>query len=511
MTDKNNVLPEEERTLQRGIKSWQVAFIALGGIIGSSYFLGLGLAMQEQGPAVIITFCIGGLIIYAVMLCFAELLVNIPRKGSFVAYTKEFIGESFSCGSGWAYWANWVGYVPSEGLAVGLVIANFLPKSAKMVNIGGAHFGIEYIIAFVVLGLITLINVFQVDLFGRIESTLAMLKVAAIAFFAVIAILIFVGFVGNGDGFIGTSVMIDPDKGFFNSIFPNGLPVLLISMVLVLVNFQGSEIVGLAASETQNPEVAIPRACKQVVYRILLIFIVPLTLLVLIFPSNLAGVAEGSVFASALAYYGIPNWIVMVFSAVVAVAAFSCANCGVYGTVRTLYGLSREGLAPKFLSNLNKYNVPKNATLATVLPTWFVLAYALFGEITGSSSAATFYRLLLGIAGFTGSVCWGGIILSQIIMRYKIKKRGYDVKAVLKAPVPLFPLLPIVGLGAIVAALFAMAFTDGEFGAFALSLGVTVGPMIAYKIAKTLGKTRTISTVGEDEVAFEDKFPPLNK
>lgn len=83
---------EEPQELKRGIKGWQVAFIGLGGVIGSCYFLGVGFCIQAMGPAVFIAFGVVGVIVYGLMISYAELLVNLPRKGSFVAYTNEFLG-----------------------------------------------------------------------------------------------------------------------------------------------------------------------------------------------------------------------------------------------------------------------------------------------------------------------------------------------------------------------------------------------------------------------------------
>jgi len=74
--------------LKRGIKSWQVSFIGLGGVIGSCYFLGLGALIRDMGPAVILAFSVVGIIVYGMMIAYAELLVNVPRSGSFVAYTN---------------------------------------------------------------------------------------------------------------------------------------------------------------------------------------------------------------------------------------------------------------------------------------------------------------------------------------------------------------------------------------------------------------------------------------
>ena len=221
-------------------------------------------------------------------------------------------------------------------------------------------------------------------------------------------------------------------------------------MVMILVNFQGSEIVGLAAAETQDPERSIPLACKRVAYRMIFIYVIPLFLLVMILPYENAHL-EDSVFSMALAMYGL-RWAAGFFSVIVIIAAFSCANSGVYGTVRALYGLAAEGLAPKIFLRLNKYNTPQIATIFTVVPCWLFIPLAYyFGE-------GAFYTMILGMAGFTGTVCWGGIIVAQLIMRSKLKKRGYDAKTALTVKAQLHPVLPGLGLIVIVFGLFFMAF-----------------------------------------------------
>ena len=110
--EKNVTTSGESQELKRGIKGWQVSFIGLGGVIGSCYFLGVGTCVGTMGPAVLIAFAVVGVIVYGLMIAYAELLVNLPRKGSFVAYTNEFLGETLSTGMGWAFWFNWVCYVP---------------------------------------------------------------------------------------------------------------------------------------------------------------------------------------------------------------------------------------------------------------------------------------------------------------------------------------------------------------------------------------------------------------
>ena len=112
MSEERNVAPagEETQELKRGIKGWQVAFIGLGGVIGSCYFLGLGICVHDMGPAVFIAFAVVGVIVYGLMIAYAELLVNLPRKGSFVAYTNAVL-------QGQRYPPAWDGHSGSTGYA----------------------------------------------------------------------------------------------------------------------------------------------------------------------------------------------------------------------------------------------------------------------------------------------------------------------------------------------------------------------------------------------------------
>lgn len=124
-----------------------------------------------MGPAVLLAFDIVAVIIYAVMVAYAELLVNLPRKGSFVSYTKEFLGPQWSIGMGWAFWCNSVAYVPSEAVAMATAI-QYLSGSKSVVFYIACTVGAMVAIA--------IINIASVDIFARIESGLAITKVVII-------------------------------------------------------------------------------------------------------------------------------------------------------------------------------------------------------------------------------------------------------------------------------------------------------------------------------------------
>lgn len=527
---------EEGQELHRGIQAWHVSLIALGGIIGSCYFLGLGTVYADMGPgAVLIAYIAVGVCIYGVMQSFAELLVNIPRRGSYVTYAKEFMGDSIACGVGWSYWANWIFYIPSEALAAGYFmnyfikipapqgILDFLNSFAGLTAEDGAWAFSTFVWGIVVLLLLTLINVYQVKWFGHIESVMAIAKIAAIAMFGICAIGIFFGVVGTMpagagydgvEGVIGLQILLGGDGTALEKLFPAGFLIIVTMAIWTLVNFQGSEIVGLSASETQDPEKNIPAACKKVAFRIILIYVIPVFLLTLVFPYAQMGIEEVygateeySVFAVVMEQYGL-GWAAGIFTFVTLVAAFSCANSGFYGTVRTVYGLSVEGLAPKFLSKLNKFHVPQNATIFTIVPIWvvFVIGYALDSLALLGDSGYNFYLRLLGLSGFTGTICWVAICWSQIVFRKRLKERGYKIEDALTVKARWYPGLAYFSTILMIVALIAL-FVEDWF-VFAVGVACTFIPMIAYKIAKSMGKVRTTVIIGNDEVLFDEKYPP---
>lgn len=347
------------------------------------------------------------------------------------------------------------------------------------------------------MAFITLINIYQVKWFGHIESILAIIKILAVVVFSIAAVGIICGLIGGHP--IGFSIILNNNStSVFESLFPYGGFVVLTTMVMILVNYQGSEIVGLAAAETQNPEINVPKACRTVTYRIIGIYVIPLFLLVMILPYSEAGLQD-SVFSTALGKYGL-HWAATIFTIVTMVAAFSCANSGVYGTVRALYSLSVEGLAPKAFMRLNRFHVPQFATVFTIVLMWGVLAVGYF------MPNAKLYSLLLSMSGFTGSVCWMSINASQVMMRRKLKNNGYDANEVLKARTPLYPILPLAGFFIMAFGLiFMVCKPDLRPVLFVVIPAITL-PMLIYHFMTKLGKTRVVE-LDADEISFKERFP----
>jgi len=474
--------PMGEFGLKRGIRPWMANLIAIGGIIGSCYFLGTGYLISQMGPSVILLYAIGGLIIYTVMQSFAELLVNVPRQGNFISYSAEFISPTWAVGTGWSYWFNWCAYIPSEAVAGGIIMHVFVPTVPVVL----------WAIAFLLM--ITILNLIHVGGFGLVESSLAIVKIAHNVIFCAVAALIVLGLIGTA-GFIGTSVVFPPGGNLYDDIFPAGAFILVANMALILVNFQGSEIVGLAAAETQNPKQTVPKACRQVVHRIIRVDILPIFFLILIIPFAEAGLTD-SVFSTALAKYGFQE-AAAILSFIVLTAAFSCANSGFYGAVRALYGLSIEGMAPKFLGRLNRNCVPMVGTLVTLACCWLVLSLWWFTNGEGQ-----LYIWLLSVSAFTGAICWISICWAQVVFRRRIYERGY-IDTDIIAPAPLSPWMPvIVGVVLEVIALVVLAFNPDLSGSLFLSVPVLVLPMIIYWVGMRTGRLKAFRYLNPEEKSF---------
>lgn len=476
----------KEGEFRRALKDRHIQLIALGGIIGSGYFLGTGAVVHQVGPAVFLAYILGGLIIYLTMLCMGELAVAIPISGSFIKYTADFISPSLACGVGWSYWISWVAYIPAECLAGGIIMQHFTGINGYLWAIG--------------IGcLITYINLVKVGTFGEIEFWLALIKISALFGFVVIAVLIFLGFFHGPQpsGFIGRQYLLDQ-----GGLFPNGGMAFLTAMVLLLVNYQGSEIIGLAAGESIDPAKMIPNAIRNVTFRILFIYIIPVFCLVLIFPWQKAHLSN-SVFAEALNFYGL-KWAGIATSIVTLTATLSCANSGVYGIVRSLHALARHRMAPRPFAKLNRNAVPQNAGIATLISIWIVLLLSYF------FSQSSLYIALLLVSGFTGAVAWISLCWAQINFRRKLYQHGYSIKD-LRYYTPGSPYTGLLGIALMLACLVFLALHDDASykTAFIMGLVSLLVPSLLFKCLHGR-RSRRYKAFQEDKIQFSKLFPDKN-
>ncbi len=339
--------------------------IALGGAIGTGLFLGIGPAAVMAGPSVILGYGIAGLIAFFIMRQLGEMVVEEPVSGSFSHFAYKYWSNFAGFASGWNYWVLYILVSMSELTAIGIYINFWWPEIPLWVS------SLFFFIT------INAINLASVKVYGESEFWFSIIKVVAI-----IAMIIFGSYllISGSGGEKATIENLWNNGGFF----PKGIlekdaagnyQGLLAAMAVIMFAFGGLELVGITAAEAENPDKNIPKATNQIIYRILIFYVGALVILFSLSPW--AEISEGSspfviVFESLKGFAFTPFGKTFYFTSIIAnalniivlTAALSVYNSCVYSNSRMLYGLARQGNAPKFLGKLNATtSVPVNAIL----------------------------------------------------------------------------------------------------------------------------------------------------
>lgn len=440
-------LPENNTSheLKRTMKTRHLFMISLGGVIGSGLFLGSGYTISEAGPmGAILSYLVGGLIMFLTMLCLGELSVAMPVSGSFQTYTTKFIGPGTGFALGWLYWLGWSVTVALEFLAAGQLMERWFPDVPVWIWSG--------IFAIVLFSL----NALSARAFAEAEFWFSSIKILAILLFIVLGGAALFGFIDLTGGQEAPFLSNFTAHG----LLPNGFSALIITMIAVNFSFQGTELIGIAAGESENPEKTIPKSIKQTVWRTLVFFVLAIFVVAGLIPMEKAGVIE-SPFVVVFDSIGIP-YAADIMNFVILTALLSVGNSGLYAATRMLYAMSKEKMASPVLTKVNKKGVPMNALILT-------MGISLLSLLSGFFAAETVFVWLLSIAGLGAQVGWISITASQIAFRRKYIKDGGRLED-LKFKTPFFPVLPIIALTLNIIVLASLAFDSEQ--RLALYLGV---------------------------------------
>lgn len=421
--------------LKRDMKSRHLMMISIGGTIGTGLFLGSGQTISQAGPAgAIIGYLFGGFVMYMVLLCLAELSVAMPVSGSFQSYASQFISPGAGFTTGWLYWINWAVCIAADFTAAGIIMHNWFPQVDTWIWSGIFALGLA------------LLNVISVKAYGEAEFWFAGIKVAAIVGFIIAGAGLMFGFTGH-EGAIGLS-----NFNTGGGIFPNGFSAVFLTMIAVSYSFQGAELVGIAAGECKEPGKNVPRVIRGITYRIMIFYILAMVILAGTIPWQEAGVLE-SPFAHVFGRIGIPI-AQDIMSFVVLTSALSAGNSALYACSRLLWSMAQEGLAPRFLSKLNRNGVPFYGVIATLL-------LACLSLLTSEYAAGTVYLWLMASTGLTGCLIWVIIGWCQMNFRKRFLAAGGSVEQ-LVFRTPCYPLVPILAIGLNMVVIISLYFDESQ-------------------------------------------------
>lgn len=384
MTESRPADPvDREQGLHRELTPRQLTMIALGGAIGTGLFLGSTLSVRIAGPAVVISYLVGAVVVFLMTLALGQLAVRHPTAGSFGVHAEIYQGSWAGYTVRWSYWFCQTIAIGGEVIASGIYFQHWYPQVPLWVPV----------VAFSLI--LVAVNAMHVGAFGSFEYWFAMIKVVAIISFIVFGVAILLGF---------RHVDV-PGIAGYQPLAPMGWGAVWLAVPVVMFSYLGTEIVGVTAGEAKDPERAIPRALRTTVVRLIIFYVVAMALLMALMPWREIS-PDRSPFVRVFELIGIPGAAALM-NLVVLTAALSAINANLYLTSRMLFSLARSGDAPALFGKLGKRGTPLPALLASAVG---MAAAAVVSKFVPGDAFVFFF----GVAIFGGLYVWAMIFLTHL-------------------------------------------------------------------------------------------------
>ena len=394
---------QENGQLKRTMKTRHLIMLSLGGVIGTGLFFNTGYIISTTGAAgTLLAYLIGALVVWLVMQCLGELSVAMPETGAFHVYAARYLGPATGYTVAWLYWLTWTVALGSSFTAAGFCMQYWFPQVPVW----------AWCVVFcvVIFGL----NVISTRFFAEGEFWFSLVKVITIIAFIILGGAAVFGFIPMQDGSPAPGLSNITAEGWFPH---GGLPILM-TMVAVNFAFSGTELIGIAAGETENPHKVIPVAIRTTIARLIIFFIGTVFVLAALIPMQQAGV-EKSPFVLVFEKVGIP-YAADIFNFVILTAILSAANSGLYASGRMLWSLSNEKTLPH-----------------------------------------TVFVALSAISGFAVVAVWISICASHFVFRRRHLQSGQPLSA-LQYRAPWYPLVPVLGFILCVVACVGLWFDPSQ-------------------------------------------------
>ena len=425
-TSNNEATPSTQ--VKRGLKHRHLTMIALGGTIGTGLFVASGATISQAGPlGALVAYVAIGLMVFFLMTSLGEMASYLPVSGSFASFADRYVDKAFGFAMGWNYWFNSAITVAVEAATVGVIMQFWLPHVPT------------WIWSTIVIALILLVNLISAKAYGEAEFWMATIKVIAVIAFIVIGLATIFGVMTYKPD-VARNLSAGGNHGFVG-----GIGGMIAVFMIAGFSFQGTEIVGIAAGESENPEKNVPSAIKQVFWRIIIFYFLSIFVIgALVYykdPSLLRAATQSDITVSPFTLVFERAGLAVaasVMNAVILTSVISSANSWLYAASRMLFGMAKEGHAPKVFAKTNTSNgVPIYAILATVAIGLLAFLTSIFGT--------EIYFYLVAASGLSGFLAWIGIAICHFRFRRAFIKQGHKLSE-LGYHAKWFPIGPIIAL-----------------------------------------------------------------
>lgn len=441
MNNKNTKVKE------KGLTAWQLTMMALGTVIGGSFFLASSVAVEAAGPSVLISYVLSGVLVYFILFALSEMTVSNPTAGSFRTYATEAFGPGAGFVVGWVYWTGMVLGMSSEATAVSILIRQWLPKMP--ISVMGS----------VIIVAVTLLNLLGADKLSKLESGLSIFKILAIGAFIIIGLLLIIGLI-PGVSRIGSGELAK------EPFFPGGIKGVAGSMLLIMFAYAGFEVIGLASSEAENPEVTVPKAINYTVICLVTFYILSTVVLLPLIPTSELN-ENISPMVAALDRWGM-RWAGTAINLVLITAILSTMLAAMFGLGRMMRSLADAGQAPSWLKD--KQDVPYRGILFSGLSMLIGLGFGLL--------LPRVYLFLVSAGGYSLLFTYLVIVATHIRFR---KKNGCPQG---KCKVRGYPYSSLIVLISLFIVILSMPLIPGQGYGFIAGIAMTLLYLIVYLITK---------------------------
>lgn len=466
--DESGKNPPE--SLKQGMKMRHIQMIALGGAIGTGIFIQSGAALAVTGPApLLLSYIILSIVVWFVMNILTEMTAFLPVPGvGAQQFITDYLDPSFGFALGYNYYYCFSVFVAAEVVATAIIIQYWNTS----VNIG--------VWITIVLVIILILNMCPVKVYGETEFYFAIIKLIAITGLIILGVVLFFGggpdhdrlgfrYWKHGNAF--KQHMVKGSTGRFLAVWT--------AIIKAGYSFVTSpELIVASAAEVQNPRKVMPRCANQFVYRLAFFYILGSLVIGVVADSNSPRLKSnsGDVFASpfvlGIQSAGIPvlNHII---NAVVLTSAASCGNAFLYAASRTLFSLSKKGLAPKIFTKTNGWGVPYFSVLAT-------FSIACLAYLNVSVSSLVVFAWMTNVTTISGFINW--IIVGFTYLRWR---KGIAAQG-LQDRVPYKTRFQPYGTYFVMVFVFLIALTNGYAVFFNFSASGFLASYLSFPIILSL-------------------------
>ncbi len=400
----------DKKTLKPTMRTFDLVLLGVGSVIGSGILVLTGEASSKAGPSVIFSFLIAGLACGLTALCYAELSSAIPSSGSVYTYSYMTLGEIVAHSMGWllggsyiiagAAIANgWSSYFKNLLEGFGIIVPK---KFTSLPSEGG--YGNLLAISVVLLIMIVLFKGTSSSKF--VNNFMVVIKISVIILFVLVGVF-----------------YVKPHN-WTNDFAPQGLSGIMVGATTVFFAYLGFDTISTSAEETINPQKSLPRAIIITLLICTAFYII--VCLVLTGMVSYSQLGKGDALAYVLEEVG-QDKIAGIISLGAVIGLLAGPLATMFASIRILFTMSRDGLLPKKLTELNKNGVPGSTTIGVGILMALLTGFLPLGQLADLANVSWILAFTL--------VSYSTIVIRK---QYPNAKRGFIM--------PGMPYLPIISI-----------------------------------------------------------------